>query len=415
MRLGRWLPRSPLHRAASGNSASRPIRVLFIHASWSSTPEYRVQRILAQHSDPASIACCFVWQDSVHHRAVAQSMSWGAQTQHVFYDFGRDTDTEPQPSRLRRAWMVAGRFPLSLLVLARVTRDFKPDLVYTSQQRLDVALASAVRLVTSIPHVVHLHYHVGPWLGRVTYRTIRNTPRLIACSDFIRSSAVDAGCAPDRIRVIHNPADVDRFSVATDGLKVRREFGWTSETPVVVSLGALEPRKGHSVLLSAFRDVHAVRPDARLLIVGPPRYGRDHALHLERMARDMGLEEAVVFAGGRPDAPDVLAAGDVFALASRDEPFGLAYVEAMLMGLPIVACRSGGAAEIVVDGETGLLCDPSDASQMADDLLQLLGAPGLARAMGERGRQRALESFAPPVLARKWLQVLRQAALPAGP
>jgi glycosyltransferase involved in cell wall biosynthesis len=94
-----------------------------------------------------------------------------------------------------------------------------------------------------------------------------------------------------------------------------------------------------------------------------------------------------------------MAAADVFAMASRAEPFGLVYVEAMAMRLPVVAFRTGGTPEVVVDGVTGLLSEPDDLERLTNNILGLLDDPELRRRLGAAGRQRVEGCFDTPRLA----------------
>jgi glycosyltransferase involved in cell wall biosynthesis len=107
----------------------------------------------------------------------------------------------------------------------------------------------------------------------------------------------------------------------------------------------------------------------------------------------MGLAPWVVFAGMRRDIPSLLPLMDLFVLPSLYEGFGIAILEAMAAGRPVVATAVGGIPEVVVHGETGLLVPPGDPVALADALHELLAHPERARALGARGRERAREKF----------------------
>jgi glycosyltransferase involved in cell wall biosynthesis len=245
-------------------------------------------------------------------------------------------------------------------------------------------------------------------LGRSAYRTVLKHRHLLACSDFIRQDAIEAGVPPQHIDTIHNPADVERFMIAEDRRAVRAEFGWGESTPVVVAAGRLDPSKGHMLLLEAFARVVHRMPGARLLICGQTSMRGGYDLALRERAANLGLSRAVVFAGVRSDLPKLFGAADVFCMPAENEPFGLVFLEAMVARLPAVACRSGGVPEIVVDRETGLLSELGDVEGLAGNLLSLLGDGELRRRMGEAGRERALTTFAPATIAAKWTSLLRQ-------
>jgi phosphatidylinositol alpha-1,6-mannosyltransferase len=134
-----------------------------------------------------------------------------------------------------------------------------------------------------------------------------------------------------------------------------------------------------------------VRP--RLVIAGDG----DDRPRLEALAATLGLAGQVLFTGFVSEATlaELYARAAVFVMPSRGEGFGLVYLEAMRAGRPSVAARASAAAEIVVDGETGLLVDPLDPDAIAGALGRLLAAPELARAMGEAGRRRLEQRFTP--------------------
>jgi glycosyltransferase involved in cell wall biosynthesis len=163
---------------------------------------------------------------------------------------------------------------------------------------------------------------------------------------------------------------------------------------VIVVVARLTPWKGHMVLLDAFRAVHREHPRARLLVVGAPTFWEtSYETTLRERAEELGCGEAVRWLGFREDIPQLLALSHLMALPSASEPFGIAIVEAMIAGKPVVVCDTGGPREIVVDGETGLVVPTWQVGPLADAIDALLSDPVRARRMGEAGRARALEHF----------------------
>ncbi|AEN12666.1 MULTISPECIES: glycosyltransferase family 4 protein [unclassified Streptomyces] len=169
---------------------------------------------------------------------------------------------------------------------------------------------------------------------------------------------------------------------ATHGLRGR---------PVILCAARLVPRKGQDTLIRALPLVRDAVPDAVLLLAGDGPYGRS----LRRLARSTGCEDAVVLAGGRPHTamPAYFAAADVFAMPCRTrrrglevEGLGIVFLEAAAAGLPVVAGDSGGAPDAVRDGESGHVVDGRDVGAVAARLVELLGDPACAAAMGEKGR-----------------------------
>lgn len=183
-----------------------------------------------------------------------------------------------------------------------------------------------------------------------------------------RSVVRDYGVDPRRVRVVGAGANV------LPPRAPRRDDGHT-----IAFVGYDFARKGGTVLLEAFSTLRRRVPRARLLVAGaPPPQGR--------------LPERVFFLGpvGFDELPALLSQATVFALPTLQEPYGLAFLDAMACALPCVGTRIEAVPEIVVDGETGLLVPPGEPAPLAAALEQLLGDPVRARAMGARGRARVL-------------------------
>jgi len=186
---------------------------------------------------------------------------------------------------------------------------------------------------------------------------------------------------------------------------------------IVGRMAATERYKGHEQLLQAMTRLPEAAPGAHLPPrlpaagnLGPrlPAAGNvqprlviagdgDDRPRLEALAATLGLAGRVLFTGFVSEATlaELYARAAVFVMPSRGEGFGLVYLEAMRAGRPCVAARASAAAEIVADGETGLLVDPLDPDAIAGALGRLLAAPELARAMGEAGRRRLERLFTP--------------------
>jgi phosphatidylinositol alpha-1,6-mannosyltransferase len=184
--------------------------------------------------------------------------------------------------------------------------------------------------------------------------------------------------------------DTDVFAPGSGGAEIRRRHGLTGR-PVVVCVSRLVARKGQDVLVRALPQIRRRVPDAALLVVGG---GPDHE-RLLRLADDVGLGNHVVLTGSVPwqELPAHYDAGDVFAMPCRSrlgglevEGLGIVYLEASASGLPVVAGRSGGAPDAVLEGRTGHVVDGTCEVEVADAVAGLLADPARAQAMGAAGR-----------------------------
>lgn len=219
------------------------------------------------------------------------------------------------------------------------------------------------------------------------------------------------------------PAEVLRPPLAVNGYvppepgeseALKRRFGIDGE--LMVCVGRLVPRKGQDMLIDALALLRHEFPNLHLALIGEGRL----ATRLYDRAQRRGVGERVHLTGALADAAvrDWLRAADLFASPCRSrwggfevEGFGLVFAEAALAGLPVVAGRSGGAPESVVDGETGAVVDGGSAERVAATLKWLLRlSPERRREMGARGRELALARHTPAVVGERYRELLMRAA-----
>lgn len=283
----------------------------------------------------------------------------------------------------------------SLSLVTRLTRALillRPHIVHTNTLKAHVLGGLAARLARR-PLVWHVRDILEPgpardWLLRVA-RIVR--PRIIAISSAVAQQFAGTGLPTV---LIHNGIDLDQFSPGPDACGVRQELGLSDDDQVLCVVGRLTPWKGHRELLAALAQIAPRYPRVTLLVVGEVAFWEDsYGEELRAYARQLGLEQRVRWLGFRKDVPAILRACDVCVLPSVNEPFGRVLIEAMAVGKPVIATRSGGVPEIVAHGETGLLVNPDDPEDLAAGLARLLGDPHTAAEMGRRGLVRAREHF----------------------
>ena len=196
--------------------------------------------------------------------------------------------------------------------------------------------------------------------------------------------AAHEGCPAEKVRVIPNGIDVERFHPRWPDRRLQAELNLDPAAPVAGIVAALRPVKNHEMFLHVAALVHAALPAARFLVVGDgPERPR-----LEALARSLGIAEAVRFVGTRSDVPELLALMDVVLLTSHMEANPICLLEAMASEKPVVATRVGSVAESVLDGRTGYLVAPGDSQGMAARVLELFGRPPAGRRDGP-GRPRS--------------------------
>jgi phosphatidyl-myo-inositol dimannoside synthase len=250
----------------------------------------------------------------------------------------------------------------------------------------------------------------GPHLA--LRRVLHGAETIIAAGNYPAAEAERVAGRSLPITVIPPGVDVDRFVPLdeTERVTARLRLGLPAEGRLVTSVSRLVPRKGMDVLVHASAFLRSARPDLTVAIAGG---GRDR----ERIARLVAETEAPARLLGRvpdEDLPALYGAAVVFAMVCRNrwagleqEGFGIVFLEAAACGVPQVAGDSGGAADAVVDGRTGLVVrQPDDPRAVAEALAQLLDAPARRQELGARARERTVSELSYGVLARQLAQAL---------
>jgi phosphatidylinositol alpha-1,6-mannosyltransferase len=226
---------------------------------------------------------------------------------------------------------------------------------------------------------------------------LRNARHVIAAGSYPAAEAEHAAGRPLPISVVLPGVDVERFRpLGDDGRRrARVQLGLPADAELVVGVSRLVPRKGFDTVIRAAARLHRRHPDLVVAIVGG---GRDEQ-RLRRLATELGAPVRFLGRVANQDLPLVFGCGDVFAMASRNrwggleqEGFGIVFAEAAACGVPQVAGDSGGVADAVVDGETGIVVRrPSSADEVAQAIGALLTDPALRQRMGEASRRRAVD------------------------
>jgi glycosyltransferase involved in cell wall biosynthesis len=284
----------------------------------------------------------------------------------------------------RRKWD-----PRCLFDLVRLARSCNADLLHL-EGRTSFPFGRLGVRAARLPSTLHFHCmlplpRIRSFLNR---QLISSRWTAIAVSDAVRKWAMqDLRIAPDRIRVLYNAVDVDRFASPHPAarVRVRGEFALGDDTPVIGLIGRLDVvQKGQDVMIRAMSMVRARRRDAMLLLVGD---GPDRA-RCAALVHHLGLDEAVRFAGHRSDIADILGAVDVVAMPSVcEDALPLVALEASAAGRPIVAFESGGVPEIVLHDQTGIIIGKGDMVGLSEAIVKLLELPDLAKRMGEGARR----------------------------
>ena len=205
--------------------------------------------------------------------------------------------------------------------------------------------------------------------------------------------------------------DTKHFSPQPSALQLRSALG-LKDKKVIVSVGRLVHRKGQDSLISSMPEILRRHPDAHILMVGAGPYRE----HLEKLVTDLKLESAITFIGRiqHDELPRYICVGDIFAMPSRSrlaglevEGLGIVYLEASACELPVIAGKSGGAPDAVLEGETGITVDGRNPSEIAQAAIYLFDNPAQAIAMGRRGREWIYSTWRWEIWSSKFADLLK--------
>jgi glycosyltransferase involved in cell wall biosynthesis len=317
--------------------------------------------------------------------------------------------------------------------LATVIREFQPDIVHTHLDAANIA-GTVASLLTRAPALITNQHNAKPNRGKlirlmeywltpassriaiISYRAAQlyadqithplrqpslldynppdaQTPQVAESDPHVVYGAKLQIPTTSRIKqgkfhVIYAVAPVDNYTFRTEkSVSVPGVEGW----PVIGNVARLTGQKGQTYLLQAFQRVLVEYPSARLLMLGDGPLRRQ----LEQQALDLGIAGRVTFTGKQPHVFEVLQGLDVFVMPSLWEGCGTAALEAMAVGVPIVASAVGGLSEAIVPGVTGLLVPPAEPESLAQAILEVLGQPEPAVERAQSARRRMELFFSP--------------------
>ena len=311
-------------------------------------------------------------------------------------------------SDLSRTWFLCGRRLRAkwLRTLASIFRQYQIDVVHCGLVLPDGLSGWLLHQTLGIPYVVYtfakeiLEYQRHPLVAERMRVVLSSASRVVTISSYTAERLKDFGVPPEKLVRIPPGVDASRFVANRDPERVQelRQLHGLSDRPVILTVGRLIERKGCDKVIESLPSILSHFPRAVYLIAGD---GPDRT-RLEKLRDSLGLAKAVIFTGLVPedDLTAYYGLATLFAMVSRQTPgdhevegFGIVYLEANACGLPVVAGRSGGVPDAVLDGRTGYLVDPFSKEAIAAAIIRLLENPQVREQLGSFGRERAVSEF----------------------
>jgi glycosyltransferase involved in cell wall biosynthesis len=302
--------------------------------------------------------------------------------------------------QVARSWR-ALPFGLSLfpatLGMQRVIQRNAADLVHSNTwTTLSGALGARMAGVPHVWHIREILPNFGGLKPALVRLSLRDAARVICISDAV--AAQFAGHArADQVQVVYDGLPLLATCLsASERDAVRRSYGAAPDERLIGLVGRLHPQKGQDEFLRACALLEPrLRAKCRFLIIGGAQPGYEHfRSELEALAHTSGIADRVQFLGFQAETLPIIAAMDALVLpATRPEGLGGVLLEAMAVGVPVIATRLGGPIEIIEDHVSGLLVEPRQPAQLARTLADLLDDPQLSHSIGDAGRRVVEQRF----------------------
>ena len=287
---------------------------------------------------------------------------------------------------------------LVLLELVRLIRREKFSIVHTHSSKAGF-LGRVAAWLCRTPVIVHtIHgFSFHPYMGRrrrLFYVTLERlvrplTDEFIAVAPEVAREAVERALVPPgAVRVAPSAVELETIATAPDPA-IKTELGVPADAPLIGTVGRLDAQKAPLDFVRMAAQVARAVPRAQFAMVG------EGPLLEQAKAEAARLAVPVIFTGFRSDAPRMAASFDVYVVSSLYEGLGRALTEALASGRPVVATAVNGVVDLIEPGSTGLLAPPADPAALAANVRWLLDHPDEARRMGEAGRERVRQLFAP--------------------
>ena len=295
----------------------------------------------------------------------------------------------------------------TLWSLIHLFRRERPTIVHTHTSKAGIlgrlaAWLAGVPIIIHTPHGHVFYGHFGmflSWVFKIIERLFaKATSKIITLTELEKQDHLQRHVGREgQFRSVFSGIDIAHFREALEArLKNRSQFCFSDEDIVVGSVGWLTPIKGHQYLVEAIALLQPQYPQLQCFIIGSGPLQEE----LTKLAADRGVSTAVRFLGFTQEVSTCLAAMDLFVLPSLNEGMGRALIEAMAVGLPVVATNVGGIPAVVQDGQTGILIPPANPEALAAALERYLQSPEWAKGIGTAARDHITEQFAVSALVR---------------
>jgi L-malate glycosyltransferase len=313
-----------------------------------------------------------------------------------------------QTAGIQVHWTSRGLFCVPAAQKVRnVLRSGNCDVVHANEAHAVTAVWLARwdrRKPSRVPFVIsrRVGYPIGKSaLAQARYRT---AARVVAISRWSADRVLRSGIPAEKVTIVHEGVELPALLSAQRRAEARSRFGVAQGETLLGCVGALSPDKGQEWVIRALAEPRTRFPPAKLLLAGEGSCRE----RLEKLARELGVADAVIFAGFVSDVDSVYSALDVFLLPSFFEALSNSLMTAMAYGIPSIAFNQGGPAEIIEDGKSGLLVEPANVEALCVAIGRILNDAAYASNLEDRGRQRIEQNFSAAKMVDEMVRVYEE-------
>ncbi|MBN1795968.1 MAG: glycosyltransferase family 4 protein [Sedimentisphaerales bacterium] len=325
----------------------------------------------------------------------------------------------PNMEKFRNIGVKVHNFAIKRKTYFRVIREIRRYMIENEIDILQTTLFPSnfygriAALQAKVPGIISRYISIGEHKGKLLYwvyviaQSILDwkSSKIVALSNAVKEYLIKRHwLSEDKIVVIHNGVDPEKFDVSVDRRQYRLKLGLNPDILTICCVARLEPIKGINYLVEAAKKVIDRGHNVQFLLVG----GGSMRNSLQQLAQQMGIDDKVIFAGFRADIPEILNVSDVFVMPSLSEGLCFAIIEAMAASKPVIATRVGGIPDVISNEEVGMLVHPKNSDAIASALERMLPDEKLRREMGEKARMHIRDNFSNEAMVLKYQHLYEQ-------
>jgi len=230
-------------------------------------------------------------------------------------------------------------------------------------------------------------------LKKIDIKLIKRFDLILAVSSTLKDDMINIGGISDKkIKVIHNAIDIDFWNKKRDSGSLKKELGLVQNFPIIGAVGRIMPEKDIITMLKTFYLVLKIFPKAKLILVGEPKH-QLFEKEYKKFSKDLGISANVIFYGAADNPIQHYNTFDIYLMTSIAEGLPNVLLEAMAMKVPVVSTNVAGVKELVVDQETGFICEQKDFNSLAERIIVFAKNHEIRAKFAEKGRKRIKEKF----------------------